>query len=156
VNTIRFIVIVLITIALAFLAYYFWSAANSVSVLVEWTTASELDTAGFNLYRGDSNSGPFTQVNQELIPASTDPLAGSAYSYKDTQVRAGRTYYYQLEEVEVNGTANRFGPISVTAESPYPDWLVISVAAVTVVLLIIWRWLRSFRIKELEAQVGRG
>ena len=151
-NNLRYFVIILLTIALAFIAYYIWNTANNVSVLVEWSTASELDTAGFNLYRGDSSTGPFTQINQELIPASTDPLAGSSYSYKDAQVRPGRTYYYQLEEVENNGVTNRFGPISVDAESPIPEWLVISVGAVFVVLLLIWMRLRSYRIKELEAR----
>ncbi len=102
----------IIALLLLFVA---WRAAQDATVLVEWSTASELDTAGFNLYRGESPEGPFTQINTSLIPASTDPLAGSQYSYKDTRVSPGKLYYYQLEELELGGGSTRFGPISVRA-----------------------------------------
>jgi hypothetical protein len=91
------------------------SAISHTNVVVEWSTASELDTAGFNLYRKDKPDGQATQVNTSLIPASVDPLTGGAYRYKDSQVEPGRTYYYELEEVEANGNTSRFGPIEVKA-----------------------------------------
>lgn len=89
-----------------------WRQAGKATVLVEWTTASELDTVGFNLYRSESMEGPFVKINSSLIPASQDPLSGSQYSFKDDQVRPATLYYYQLEEVEMDGGVNRFGPIS--------------------------------------------
>ena len=89
---------------------------NKASVLVEWTTASELDTAGFNLYRSEVQSGPFVQINQDLIPTSSDPLSGGSYQFEDNAVQPGKTYYYELEDVELNGGTNRFGPIQVTAQ----------------------------------------
>lgn len=89
-----------------------WRQAQRATVLVEWSTASELDTAGFNLYRSESAEGPFTKINSSLIPASQDPLSGSQYRYQDDQVQPDTLYYYQLEEVEMGGGVNRFGPIS--------------------------------------------
>jgi hypothetical protein len=86
-------------------------------VVIEWSTASELDTAGFNLYRGQSPNGPFVKINTDLIPASPDPLVGGSYNYKDHQAEAGVVYYYQLEDVEYNGNRSRFGPIEVKATS---------------------------------------
>ena len=68
-----------------------WQAFQEASVLVEWSTASELDTVGFNLYRADTPQGPFAQVNSELILASSEPLTGGAYSYRDSAVQSGRT-----------------------------------------------------------------
>ena len=44
---------------------------GSARVVVEWSTASELDTAGFNLYRSESPDGPFEKVNQNLISGAT-------------------------------------------------------------------------------------
>jgi len=85
-------------------------------VTIEWSTASELNTAGFNLYRGTSPDGPFSQVNVNLIPASPDPLVGGSYVFTDTDVMAGQVYYYQLEDVEISGSASRHGPIEVKAE----------------------------------------
>ena len=90
-------------------------APTEAVVIVEWTTASEVDTAGFNLYRSEDPDGPFTRINDHLIPASPDPLLGGSYAFTDTDVVAGHTYYYQLEDVEIDGTATRHGPIEVKA-----------------------------------------
>jgi hypothetical protein len=86
------------------------------SVIIQWSTASELNTAGFNVYRGENQDGPFTQVNTELIPASTDPLVGGSYVFTDTNVVAGKNYYYKLEDVETSGAKSDQGTVQVTAE----------------------------------------
>lgn len=91
-------------------------AGCTVPVRVEWTTEVEMNTAGFDLFRGESPAGPFdVRVNEELIPASPDPLAGGEYSYLDRTAEAGKTYYYQLQEVELGGAVNSYGPIEVRA-----------------------------------------
>lgn len=90
-------------------------AFTSLSVIVEWTTASELDTAGFNLFRAQSENGPFLQVNQTLISPSNDPLSGGSYTYEDTTLPRPGTYYYNLQEIELNGNINLHGPITVEA-----------------------------------------
>ena len=92
-----------------------WQSYANPQVVVEWSTATELDTAGFNLYRGTSPDGPFVQVNQQLLPSSPDPLTGGDYAFADTDVDPGRSYFYELEEVEYNGATQRFPPIQVTA-----------------------------------------
>ncbi len=93
-----------------------WLVSRTAEVVVEWTTASELGTAGFNLYRSDAPDGELRKINDRLIPASTDPLTGGSYRYVDQEVIPGTTYYYQLEEVESNGSASRYGPIVIRAE----------------------------------------
>jgi hypothetical protein len=78
------------------------------AVTIRWTTESEFNTAGFNLYRSANEDGPFTaKVNDRLIPARDDPALGGEYVYTDTQVVAGGTYYYQLEEVEKTGNLKK-------------------------------------------------
>jgi hypothetical protein len=104
-------------LAALILGYLAIVGLNRAVVVVEWSTASELDTAGFNLYRSQSPEGPFTQINTDLIPASPDPLTGGSYKYEDRQAKAGLVYYYQLEGVEYNGNNSRFGPIEVKATS---------------------------------------
>jgi predicted secreted hydrolase len=42
-------------------------------------------------------------------------MAGGEYSYVDRTARVGRTYYYQLHELEIAGTVNTYGPIEVRA-----------------------------------------
>lgn len=86
------------------------------TVIVEWTTESEVNLAGFNVYRSESLDGPYVRLNDTLIPASPDPIAGASYSYADSTVRAGATYYYKLEDVELDGKATVHGPITVVAQ----------------------------------------
>jgi len=98
------------------LSYQAWIMSRDTIIEVKWTTASELDTAGFNLYRSDQPDGNFVQINSSLIPASNDPLTGGSYSYTDRTVEAGRTYYYELEDVEIGGTKSRVGRLTIQAE----------------------------------------
>ena len=80
-------------------------------VIVEWTTESEVNLAGFNIYRSESPDGPYVKVNDALIPAAPDPIAGGSYRYTDATARSGVTYYYQLEDVELDGKTTMHGPI---------------------------------------------
>jgi hypothetical protein len=78
------------------------------SILFTWETVSEVDTAGFLLYRSDSPTGPFSPITETPIPAKGDPLVGASYEYKDRGVVWGQRYFYQLEEVERGGGHNTF------------------------------------------------
>ena len=84
---------------------------NHTTIIVKWSTASELETIGYNLLRSESDSGPFNQINDQPITTSDDPLTGGEYTYEDKGVIAGKTYYYVLEEIEINGGKNQYGPI---------------------------------------------
>ena len=94
-----------------------WSSASKTSIVVEWETASELNTVGFYLYRSQSSDGQYDQINDHLVPASPDPLTGGEYSYIDEGVDAGLTYYYKLEEVDSKGNSSYFGPIEIQASN---------------------------------------
>ena len=84
---------------------------NRATIIVEWATASELETVGYNLLRSENESGPFSQINGHPITSSEDPLMGGEYTYEDQDVIAGKTYYYILEEIEISGGNNHHGPI---------------------------------------------
>ena len=83
--------------------------------MVEWETASEVGTAGFNLLRQDSASGTFVRINDSLLPALIGSPQGGVYHYPDRDVAPGGTYTYRLEEVEADGTTRNYGPFTVTA-----------------------------------------
>ena len=133
---------------LASLVLVLLAAGCTVPVTIEWVTEVEMDTAGFDLYRGESPDGPFdVKVNDELIPPAPDPMAGGEYRYVDRTARAGKTYYYQLQEVEIEGAINTYGPIEITA-----SWLdsrrVLALAALVVVLGLMWLFLPRRRPRE--------
>ncbi|MCU0488127.1 MAG: hypothetical protein MUE67_04140 [Anaerolineales bacterium] len=92
-----------------------WIEQSQAEVIVKWETASELETAGFNVYRGLSPDVISQRLNANLILPAVDPLQGGVYEYRDPQVEPGRTYYYQIEEVEIGGQTNQYGPIEVHA-----------------------------------------
>jgi hypothetical protein len=84
-------------------------------VIVEWTTESEFNLAGFNVYRSENPGGSFLRLNGALIPASSDPVVRGRYVYTDTTAVAGGTYYYKLEDVELDGGSTMHGPIELAA-----------------------------------------
>jgi hypothetical protein len=97
-----------------------WLAITTLAppvITVEWSTASELNTAGFNIYRSLNPDDPGMRLNAAPIPASPDPLVGGSYVYTDTAVTPGQTYYYHLEEVEMDGSLSVQGVVSATASA---------------------------------------
>ena len=83
-----------------------------------WETATEIDTRGFNIYRAESENGNYIKINTSLIPAKGSATQGASYKFVDTAVQNRRTYYYKLEDIDLNGTATMHGPVSAT-----PRWL---------------------------------
>ena len=84
---------------------------NKATIVVEWETASELDTVGYNILRGEADSGPFIKINDQLIQPASDPITGGSYTFEDSNAIPGKKYFYYLEEIEINGATNRHGPI---------------------------------------------
>ncbi len=125
-------------------------------VRVEWTTETEMNTAGFNLYRGQSVDGPFdVKVNDQLIPSAADPLTGGKYQYVDKTAKAGVTYYYRLEEVERNGGTNNFGPISVRAGG-LAWWHLLVLVALAAVVVALWLLVGRKEAKKQSERNGSG
>ena len=90
---------------------------EQASIVIEWTTASELDIVGYNVLRRDADSEPLTQVNFQLILPVGDPLTGGNYVFEDINVKVGETYTYILEDVETTGEKHRHGPITQKADN---------------------------------------
>jgi hypothetical protein len=86
-------------------------------IFIRWSTETEVNTAGFNVYRAPSEDGPWEKINQRLIPGSPDPLRGGSYVFTDTNVIAGVAYWYELEEVELGGRATRLERTTATAQA---------------------------------------
>lgn len=127
-----------------------WLVACSgqpASVVVEWSTETEVDTVGFNLYRATAPEGPFVQVNDELIPSAADPLVGGRYVYTDSKVIAGQVYYYELEDIDAHGARTRHGPITVKAQAAWPAWSW-AVAGAIVAAAAVWGWNAVRRVRR--------
>ncbi|HYN22530.1 MAG TPA: hypothetical protein VE078_16340, partial [Thermoanaerobaculia bacterium] len=86
-------------------------------VRVEWTTASEVGTAGFRLLRWDGAANTYRPVHEGLLPGLLRSPQGGGYHFLDETAAPNQVQRYLLEEVEVNGKRRSYGPYSVT-----PDW----------------------------------
>ncbi|OQY49783.1 MAG: hypothetical protein DRR08_08760 [Candidatus Parabeggiatoa sp. nov. 2] len=79
------------------------------AIRVHWITASEVDNAGFYILRATGEgwrTGDYSQViriTDQLIPSKGTKVGGYPYSYVDSNVESGITYYYGLEDIDVNG-----------------------------------------------------
>ena len=72
-------------------------------VVIRWTTQSELDNAGFNIYRSETRNGEFKQVNAQLIEGAGTTGERNTYKWVDTSAKPGVVYYYQIEDVSFAG-----------------------------------------------------
>ena len=85
------------------------------AILVTWETAMELDNVGFNLYRSTAAAGPYTLLNATLIPPQFPGEAmGGYYEWLDTNVKPDATYFYKLEDIDVEGVSTFHGPVSAS------------------------------------------
>ena len=88
--------------------YSFSEFRRPATIVIEWETETEFDTAGFNIYcsvvTDDDckaiDASNYDQINDELIPSSADPSSGATYSFEDKNVESGLQYCYALEDVE--------------------------------------------------------
>jgi len=87
-------------------------AGNDGSVKLRWETATEINNAGFNIYRARLKDGNYKKINAELIDPKGSEVSGSSYTYTDTPPASG-TYYYKLEDVEYGGATAMHGPVKV-------------------------------------------
>ncbi|MBI5640292.1 MAG: DUF11 domain-containing protein [Nitrospirae bacterium] len=92
---------------------YFGASDHDGRVSVEWSTASENDTAGFYLFRFDDSTGKYLRLNNGLLPGILTAPQGGLYSLIDTGASPGRSYKYLLMEVEGKGTEQLYGPFTV-------------------------------------------
>jgi hypothetical protein len=96
----------------------FIAKAGNSQVKLGWTTESEVDNAGFNIYRAETQDGAYVKVNAELIAAKGSSTQGASYVFTDTSAQNRKTYYYKLEDMDFNGSASTHGPVSAT-----PRWV---------------------------------
>ena len=117
-------------------------------VVLSWETASEVGTAGFNVYRADVSNETtddpsieqFLRVNEELIPAEGDEVLGATYRYEDYAVTPIKRYLYRIEEVEWDG-ARQLYPETVAVRAGLTRmWRQLEGSALCVLAILMAWW----------------
>ncbi len=73
-------------------------------VVINWTTESELNNAGFNIYRSTSPTKNFRPINAKLIQGAGTTGDRNKYQFIDKTAKPNVAYYYRLEDIDLAGT----------------------------------------------------
>jgi hypothetical protein len=94
--------------------------ADGLRNTLRWTTASELELFGFDVYRGPSREGPWTRITPGPIRAAgtTDTL--QRYVFEDAAIEPDTAYWYWIESVSFQNVRKRYTAPLWAAPKPAP------------------------------------
>ncbi len=72
---------------------------DTKAVVLNWTTESEKDNAGFHILRGQTRQGPFVKITPRRIAGRGTTSERHTYTWTDTTAQPNIAYYYRLEDV---------------------------------------------------------
>ena len=73
------------------------------AVVITWATQSELNNAGFFIKRSNQKNGEFKVINATMIAGAGTTSEKQFYTYTDTTAQPNIVYYYQIEDVSLDG-----------------------------------------------------
>ena len=82
-------------------------------VKLTWETSSESDNLGFYVSRATKKDGPFVQIGN-LIPSQKS----GRYQFVDQDITPGEKYYYQLQDVQTDGSRHDHETIMIEPALP--------------------------------------
>jgi hypothetical protein len=85
------------------------------NVLLQWITQSETNVSGYQLYRNNTNDLETATMLNAFIPA-TNTSQMQVYVYWDNEIFENGTYYYWLQNLDMDGSSSFHGPIYITVE----------------------------------------
>jgi len=88
-----------------------------------WTTQSETNNIGWNIYRSENEElEESIQINSELYPGAGTTTEPTDYVFEDDyEVEANNEYWYWLESYDTSGETDTYGPISLTIPEEDPN-----------------------------------
>lgn len=78
---------------------------------VRWSTASESDVFGYDVYRSNHREGPFQRITPQPVAGGGSTDLVRRYEFVDRQIEAGTVYFYYIEEISLSGTRDRLTPV---------------------------------------------
>jgi hypothetical protein len=88
-------------------------------VTLLWETGSEEDNFGFNIYRTEAEDGEYEMINADMIPSEGSLYETASYEFVDDDVQNRKTYYYKLEDIDINGMSTVHGPVKAVPRLIY-------------------------------------
>jgi len=79
-----------------------------LSNTAHWTTASEDDNFGYDVYRSDKQTGPFARVTKQPILGNGTTAETHTYQFVDSDIDPCKDYWYYIESIASDGTREKF------------------------------------------------
>ena len=90
---------------------HFRAEHTADGVMLKWTTESEVDNAGFNIYRSRTKDGEFKAVNPTMIQGAGTTGERNEYTWTDTSAKPNTVYYYRIEDVSHAGVRKQLATV---------------------------------------------
>ena len=89
----------------------FQAEHTDTGVVLKWITESEIDNAGFYIYRSQTRDGEFKVVNPTLIQGAGTTSERHTYTWKDTTAKPNVAYYYRIEDISHAGVRKQLATV---------------------------------------------
>ena len=76
-----------------------------------WTTASEVENFGYDVFRGDSEEGPFTKLTESPLAGAGTTDETKKYEFRDDSIDPCKDYWYYVESISTTGAREKFTPV---------------------------------------------
>lgn len=87
------------------------AAAQRVKNTAHWTTASEENNFGYDVYRGASEKGPFVKLTKTPILGNGTTPETHNYEFADDSIDPCKDYWYYVESISTDGAREKFTPV---------------------------------------------
>jgi hypothetical protein len=74
---------------------------------LHWETKSEVESAGFNIFRSEQSDAGFVKVNKEPIPSAKWSARVRQYEYIDRTIDPCKSYFYYIDGMTSGGESMR-------------------------------------------------
>lgn len=90
---------------------HFRAELTDTGVTLKWITESEVDNAGFYIYRSETREGDFKVINPTLIQGAGTTSERNAYTWTDTTAKPNVAYYYRIEDISHAGVREQLATV---------------------------------------------
>ena len=90
---------------------HFRAEHTDAGVILNWTTESEVDNAGFYIYRSKTEDSEFKVVTPTMVQGAGTIGERNQYTWTDTTAKPNTVYYYRIEDVSHSGVREQLATV---------------------------------------------
>lgn len=90
---------------------HFRAEYTNAGVVLKWVTESEVNNAGFYIYRSETKEGEFKVINPTMIQGAGTTSERHTYTWRDTTAKPNVAYYYRIEDISHAGVRKQLATV---------------------------------------------